>query len=114
MSDTWLANPVILILSPGCLLMGSGIGTYLGSKGGSVNRTARLLSYIGMYISLPSLFLWTIFPAPSRKSRAIFFIVSPAGTLKKFRMLLMVYFHLLAPSEVACAAAVVEPHANGT
>src|SRR4030095_4400328 len=44
---------------------------------------------------------------------AIFFIVSPAGTLKKLRVLLMVYFHLLTPSGVAWAAAFAVPHVNG-
>src|SRR5436190_4563802 len=49
---------------------------------------------------------------PARKRMAILKIVSPAGTAKKARILLIVYDHLFVPAEVARAAASVEPHVN--
>src|SRR6187402_1390664 len=43
---------------------------------------------------------------------AILKIVSPVGTPKKARILLIVYDHLFVPAEVARAAASVEPQVN--
>src|SRR6187397_1425480 len=109
-----LATAVIFIFSPTILLIGSGIGLYNGCISGILNRTARLLSYTGTYISLWSAFrcAWQSVQFPARKRIAIFKMVSPAGTPKKVRILLMVYDHLLVPAAVARAAASVEPHVN--
>src|SRR5689334_9469704 len=104
----------MLIASPTSLVIGSGVGTYLGSLNGLVILTARLLSYIGTYISLPSAFrcAWQLEQLPCRNNIAMALICSPAARPKKALGLLTLNDHLLVPAGGAMAADSVEPQVN--
>ena len=86
------ATPVMLILPPTATFIGSTHGMYLGSNGGRFRRTAySALLYTGRYISLTSELTCFNEPVAFLKMTVTFFMISPAGTPKNERILVMVY-----------------------
>ena len=67
-----LAPPAIEMVSPTAFVIGSNAGTYNGCVSGESIRTAKLLSYTGMYISDASVLRSTCEPVASLNKMAIF------------------------------------------
>src|SRR6476661_2211616 len=98
-SADWLELAVSVMTLPFVHVCGSGTGSYLGCDGGASMRTARLLVYIGTYMSLPSVLRCALQAEeqfPSRNKIAMLFRTSPGANPKNTLGLLIVYCHLLA------------------
>src|SRR6476661_5124333 len=100
-SADWLELAVKVTTLPTVQDCGSGTGSYFGCEGGASILTARLLVYIGTYMSLPSVLRCALqeeVQFPSRNKMAMLFRVSPGAKPKNILGLLIVYFHLLGPT----------------